>query len=57
MEQADAFCRAEQLLTIATTPVERRFRTWFIDEFIGQAEGADPVPWDGPLTPDPSPGT
>jgi hypothetical protein len=57
MEQADAFCQAEQLLTIAATPVERHFRAWFIDEFIGQADGADPVPWDGPLIPEPSPGT
>jgi hypothetical protein len=57
MEQADAFCQAEQLLTIAATPVERRFRAWFIDEFIGQADGRAPTPWDGPLIPDPSPGT
>jgi hypothetical protein len=52
MEQADQFCRDEQLLTIAATPVERQFRAWFIDEFIAQAQGAQPTPWDGPLLPD-----
>jgi hypothetical protein len=52
MEQADQFCRDEQLLTIAATPVERKFRVWFIDEFIAQAQGAKPTPWDGPLLPD-----
>jgi hypothetical protein len=52
MEQADAFCRDEQLLTIAATPVERQFRAWFIEQFTTQARGADPVPWDGPLLPD-----
>lgn len=57
MEQADAFCQTEQLLTVASTPVERRFREWFIDEFIGQAEGHPANPWDGPLVPDPAPGT
>jgi hypothetical protein len=52
MEQADQFCRDEQLLTIAATPVERQFRAWFIDQFITQAQGAEPIPWDGPLLPD-----
>jgi hypothetical protein len=56
MEQADEFCRDEQLLTIAATPVERQFRAWFIAEFIAQAQGADPTPWDGPLLPDRPPG-
>jgi hypothetical protein len=57
MEQADAFCQTEELLTIAATPVERRFREWFIDEFIGQADSRPPNPWDGPLVPDRAPGT
>jgi hypothetical protein len=52
MEAADAFCRDEQLLTLAATPVERRFRLWFIEQFISQAADADPVPWDGPLSVD-----
>jgi hypothetical protein len=56
MERADAFCQSEQLLTIAATPVERRFREWFIEEFVVQAEGDAPTPWEGPLLPDRSPG-
>jgi hypothetical protein len=54
MEQADQFCRDEQLLTVAATPVERRFRAWFIAEFTAQAQGERPTAWDGPLRPDPS---
>jgi hypothetical protein len=52
MEQADAFCRDEQLLTLASTPVERRFREWFLEQFGSQALGAEPVAWDGPLLPE-----
>lgn len=52
MEEADAFCAAEELLTLASTPLERQFRTWYIDQFISQLAGADPVPWDGPLVDD-----
>jgi hypothetical protein len=57
MEQADQFCRDEQLLTVAATPVERQFRDWFIEQFIAQLEGAQPTPWAGQLIPDTSPGT
>ena len=49
MERADAYCRTEQLLTVAASPVDRAFRAWFIEQFISQAQGADPVPWDGPM--------
>lgn len=52
MEAADAFCRDEQLLTLASTPVERRFREWFLEQFSSQALGAEPIAWDGPLLPD-----
>jgi hypothetical protein len=52
MEAADAFCQDEQLLTLAATPVERRFRQWFTEQFISQAADAEPVPWDGPLAAD-----
>jgi hypothetical protein len=52
LEQADAFCQQEQLLTLAATPVERRFREWFLAEFASQAAGAEPSAWAGPLNPD-----
>jgi hypothetical protein len=50
MEQADEFWRNEQLLTVAASPLERRFRTWFLIQFTSQAAGADPTHWDGPLS-------
>lgn len=50
MQAADEFCRDEHLLTLAATPVERRFREWFTEQFIRQAAHEQPTPWDGPLT-------
>jgi hypothetical protein len=52
LEEADSFCESEDLLTLASTPVERQFRRWFIDQFSSQAAGAEPVPWEGPMTAD-----
>jgi len=49
LEEADAFCESEQLLTLAASPLEREFRRWFIEQFTAQAAGAAPVPWDGPM--------
>jgi len=50
MEAADEFCQSEQLLTLASTPAERDFRVWFLDQFTCQLAGGDPVPWNGPMT-------
>jgi hypothetical protein len=52
MERADEFCRDGQLLTLASTSLEREFRLWFLHEFMDQADGQPPKPWAGPLTPD-----
>lgn len=52
MEEADGFCRSEQLLTLAASPLEREFRTWFIQQFVAQLDGAPPTPWSGPLRDD-----
>src|SRR5579875_2088763 len=49
MEEADEFCAAEQLLTLAATTEERDFRRWFIDQFVTQLAGEAPVPYDGPM--------
>lgn len=49
MAQADAFCAAEQLLTLPRTPVMVDFATWYLEEFRRQIAGAQPQPWDGPL--------
>ena len=42
---ADAFCRAERLLSTARTPAQREFQTWFLGEFVRQIGGAEPMPW------------
>ncbi len=46
MAEADEFCVSEQLLTLPSTPLDRRFQQWFCDEFVRQAEGGPPSPWE-----------
>ena len=53
MEDADAFCRSEDLLTLAATPIETKFRRWYLEQFTVQLAGGEPTPWDGPTNPDP----
>lgn len=48
LEEADAYCASEELLTLAATPLERDFRRWFIRQFTDQVGGAAPEPWNGP---------
>jgi anti-sigma regulatory factor (Ser/Thr protein kinase) len=45
LDLADEFCRAERLLSVARTPEERAFQTWFLREFVRQARGEEPRPW------------
>ena len=47
LDLADAFCREEQLLSLARTPEQQRFQEWFLGEFVRQARGEDPLPWRG----------
>lgn len=51
MDEADAFCRAEQLLTVRRTDVIRTFSHWYLEEFRRQVAGEPPSPWTGPLEP------
>jgi hypothetical protein len=45
-DAADDYCRAGQhLLSLATPPEALEFRRWFINEFVSQIRGAEPVPW------------
>ena len=46
LDLADEFCRAERLLSVARTPEERAFQTWFLREFVRQAGGEEPRPWE-----------
>lgn len=44
---ADAFCRAERLLSLARTADQRAFHNWLLGELIGQLGGDDAHPWRG----------
>ncbi len=45
LDEADDFCRAGDLLTLATHPEGLAFRRWFLEEFRFQIEGHPPRPW------------
>jgi hypothetical protein len=46
LAEADEYCRAGQhLLTLVTPPEAVAFRSWFLEEFVRQVAGEDPVPW------------
>lgn len=49
---ADAFCRAERLLSLARTSDQRAFHNWLLGELIGQLAGGDAHPWGGAATAD-----
>ena len=44
-DAVDQFCKDGQLLALETPPEAKLFRRWFLDQFITQAEGVDPVSW------------
>lgn len=50
LELADAFCRTEQLLSLATTAQQQEFQRWYVGEFVRQGNGEPPRPWTGELT-------
>ena len=45
LDEADAFCRSGDLLTLATLPESLAFRRWYLDEFVRQVAGQPPRPW------------
>jgi anti-sigma regulatory factor (Ser/Thr protein kinase) len=45
---ADAFCRAERLLSMARTPRQRDLQNWLLGERVHQLDGAEATPWTGP---------
>jgi hypothetical protein len=46
LDEADAYCAAGQhLLTLATPPEAKRFRDWYLGEFIRQIAGEPPTAW------------
>lgn len=46
LDEADEFCRAGEMLTLATPPEMVQLRQWYLGQFIDQAAGAQPVSWD-----------
>ena len=50
LDEADAFCRSGQLLTLAAPADVVAYRRWYLDNFIVQCAGAPPQRWSGPLT-------
>lgn len=51
MAEADAYCRSEQLLTLARTDLLVAFADWYLAEFRRQLAGQPPRRWDGPTQP------
>ena len=52
LDLADAFCREERLLSLARTPEQQRFQSWFLSEFVRQEAGAPPRAWSEVATSD-----
>jgi anti-sigma regulatory factor (Ser/Thr protein kinase) len=46
LDEADAFCRAGTLMTLAASSEALAVRKWTLDEFIRQSVGEPAVPWD-----------
>ena len=49
MDELDDFAAGTALLTQATPPDLVALRNWTIAEFLGQLDGREPTPWQGPL--------
>ena len=45
LADADRYCRAGALLTLAPPPAAAAFRDWYLEEFAAQIDGAPPTPW------------
>jgi hypothetical protein len=45
LDFADEFAARERLLSVARTPEQRTFQTWFLSEFVHQHAGRTPLAW------------
>ncbi len=45
LDEADEFCRAGDLLTLASSSEDVAFRRWFLEEFLHQIDGQPPRSW------------
>lgn len=50
MAEADTFCASQQMMALERPEVIKRFGQWYLGQFVAQIAGADPTPWDGPLS-------
>ncbi|HYO38897.1 MAG TPA: ATP-binding protein [Nocardioidaceae bacterium] len=50
LDEADEFCREQQLLVAPPTPQMVALRSWYLGEFERQGRGEDPLPWTGGYT-------
>ncbi len=48
LDFADEFAARERLLSVARTPEQRTFQTWFLSEFVRQRDGRAPQAWSAP---------
>ena len=56
LDEADEFCRAGDLLTLATQPEGVAFRHWYLEEFGRQIDGQPPRAWSTEVMKDAGPG-
>lgn len=47
-DEADELCARGELLTLASPPVVRRFRAWFLEQLEARLDGREPTPWSCP---------
>jgi anti-sigma regulatory factor (Ser/Thr protein kinase) len=45
LDLADEFCRQQRLLSLARTSEQRQFQNWFLNEFVRQSAGEQPLRW------------
>jgi hypothetical protein len=45
LDEADEYCRAGDLLTLATPDQARALREWYLGQFVAQIDGEAPTPW------------
>jgi hypothetical protein len=49
LAEMDVYSRTNALLTLATPADINALMTWVLEEYLRQADGEPPRPWDGPL--------
>lgn len=45
LDEAEAYCREGDLLTLAPPRESVAYRDWFLGEFVRQVDGEQPLPW------------